>query len=112
MIESGCTDPVNIYESSGDSSLTVLSTHECTNHDPAPECPVELNAFGWHWGSDTKESMNWTTWVRSEFELTVDSAASRIVVDGNTFSINRDPASADRNSPPTGPPAYRAWKLV
>lgn len=243
-LESGCTDPVNTYESSGDSSLTVLSTHECTNHDPAPECPVELNAFGWHWGevwgeldwvvfdaqstdpdelerltterseldpeqrsdisastsasrtwdshdhdtrdrmtyeggdydsgSDTKKGMNWTTWVRTEveldaaqlvpehvwpttqrvsthieqkmahtikvggimkkgdcestgcctgnpghvcecapeFELTVDNAGSRIVVDGNTFSIERDPASADRNSPPATPSAYGAWKLV
>ena len=47
-----------------------------------------------------------------EFELKVDSTASRIVVDGKTFSIERDPASADRNSAPATPSGYGAWKLV
>ena len=245
-LESGCTDPENTYTSSGDSSLSVMATQECTNDDPVPECPVELNAFGWQWGevwgelnwivydeqgtdtdeleqliverramdpeersdasvrvtagrkwdahdhearerltyeggdfdagSDVKKSMTWTTYVDTEievdaaqlvpvhvwpttervtthieqqmthsikvsgemmkgkcdatgcctgnrghvcncapeFEMTLDSTGSRIVVDGKTYAIDRDPSSADRRTPPAvdSPPTYRAWKLI
>lgn len=49
-LEAGCPEYTNTYKGWGSSSLDVLATQECTNDDPAPECPVELNAFGWSWG--------------------------------------------------------------
>lgn len=60
-LESGCTDPANTYTSSGDSSLSVMTTHECTNDDTAPHCPVELSAFGWQFG-DVWGELNWTVY--------------------------------------------------
>lgn len=45
-LESGCVDASHVYDGGGDGRLTFLSTQECTNDDPVPGCPVELNAFG------------------------------------------------------------------
>jgi hypothetical protein len=49
-LEAGCPEYTNTYRGWGGSTLAVMATQECTNDDPAPECPVELNAFGWSWG--------------------------------------------------------------
>lgn len=49
-LEAGCPEYTNTYKGWGSSSLDALATQECTNDDPAPECPVELNAFGYSWG--------------------------------------------------------------
>lgn len=49
-LEAGCPEYTNTYKGWGSSTLDVMATQECTNDDPTPECPVELNAFGWSWG--------------------------------------------------------------
>jgi hypothetical protein len=49
-LEAGCPEYTNTYKGWGSGTLDVMATQECTNDDPTPECPVELNAFGWSWG--------------------------------------------------------------
>ena len=45
-VESGCPGHENRFDARGDVELDVVVSQECTNDDPGPACPVELNAFG------------------------------------------------------------------
>lgn len=45
-LEPGCFGHENTFDTSSWAELKILATQECTNDDPGPACPVELNAFG------------------------------------------------------------------
>ena len=45
-LESGCPGHENRFDARGDVELDVVLSQECTNDNPGPACPVELNTFG------------------------------------------------------------------
>lgn len=45
-LESGCVGHRNEFDTTADLDFDVVVSQECTNDDPGPACPVELNAFG------------------------------------------------------------------
>ena len=44
-LEAGCPEYTNLYDLEGESYMSVMATHECTNEAGDP-CPVELSATG------------------------------------------------------------------
>ena len=49
-LEAGCPEYDNEFNLAGSAELHMLATQECTNDDPAPQCPVELTSGGWFIG--------------------------------------------------------------
>lgn len=49
-LKAGCPEYDNEYNLAGSAELHMLATQECTNDDPAPQCPVELTSGGWFIG--------------------------------------------------------------
>ncbi len=68
-LEPKCPQYKNTYVGEGASTLEVMATQECTNDDPAPECPVELNAFGWT-GGDVWGDLNY--WLDDRLGTDID----------------------------------------
>ena len=69
-LEAGCPEYTNLYDLEGESDMSVMATHECTNEAGDP-CPVELSATGQMHGA-IEGPQKFKTAVTHEFEGTPD----------------------------------------